>query len=765
MRTLAMLLVIATGWGGMASAGGEARDAVYRENPFSFFSRDYFARITHDKRATPGRQEMAIGADWFLVLDRQATPVSRVMAEDLAVFLRERMGLSLPLRVASAEEAQGPRTLWLSDAGGDEAIPPGAFTIRVSPDTVHVQGKDPAGLRDGVVRLVDRMGFRAAPMLAQGEETLTPRLDLRIGTVPRMGAYRDLVLLGYNGVIISPTDKSSATQLHALSQSRAIPELCPLQDPTLLELLATKAREARRHGLKTFVSLSMWDFYPKDAPLFANHPGLRGAEAYKHMNLPPPGHLLCTEDPLMRQYLAETLEGLFRALPLDGVLVIIGGEEFQHCFMRPSGVERLHTNCARCEALGAETVVANLCNGLADAARVANPEAVVVAWPYSAKYFWSADDEQIAFIEKLKPGTALLTEVEKDATISKEGGIQKAIWDYSIDLIGPTERAKRQIEACKKAGIKVYLKSEPELAFEAPGVPYIPCVDRWYDRAEALASCGADGAWVLAWFLPNHATTSAEVYKYAWWDPAPDREQALNLLARRIGGSDKAAAHLRKAWRHVSESMTWVPELPPYFQGPYYAGPTHPMCADPEMELPECFQGKSDFGAHILKEARGDVVTFGRLYRKMEQALGRAVEEMDAASGHVPGRCRTVFDGEMLPLRWLYHTARTHANFYESCHLRDSLLKTAKPKSEGSGEASPSFGRESFQRWMAILEDEIRNTRAARKVVRQDSRLDVHNTENGAALAPAETLFRAKLKLLQYERSVFLSSLAKKNGR
>ena len=120
----------------------------------------------------------------------------------------------------------------------------------------------------------------------------------------------------------------------------------------------------------------------------------------------------------MRRYLAESVKSVFESVPLDGALIIVGGEGFQHCFMRPSGVEKKPTNCPRCEKLGAETVVADLCNGMADAAREASPNAVREAWPYSAKHFWSAADDQAAFTQKLKPGTALLTEIEKDATVA-----------------------------------------------------------------------------------------------------------------------------------------------------------------------------------------------------------------------------------------------------------------------------------------------------------------------------------------------------------
>lgn len=747
-----------------AGPGGnsEELDAVYQKNPYAFLSRDYFARLSQDSNAVASADEITIRQDWSIIVGADTDPLVGVMAEDLAVFLRERMGLRLSVNHEKEGAIGHTRAVVLTDHDRGNLSSHDSFTIRVAKDVVAVQGQNAAGLRDGVVRLVDWMAFRAAPILPVGEEIATPRLAMRIGTVPRMGTYRDLVFMGYNGVIISPTDTSSATPFNAVSASRAIPELEHLHDPSLVQALAAKAREARRYGLKTYVSLSMWDFYPADAPIFANHPGLRGAEAYKHTDRPPAGYLLCTEDPLMRRYLAESIEGIFESIPLDGALIIVGGEEFPHCFMRPSGVDKGHTNCARCEILGAETVVANLCNGLAQAARKANPEAILVAWPYSAKYFWGADDDQMAFIEKLKPGTALLTEVEKDETLVKEGGVRKAIWDYSIDLIGPTERAKRQIAACKKAGVGVYLKSEPELAFEAAGLPYIPCVDRWFDRADALAASGADGAWVLAWFRPNQGTTSAEVYKYAWWNPAPDRETLLTMLAKRIAGSEKAAAHLRQAWKHVSAAIPWSPELPPYFLGPYYLGPSHPMCADPEAALPACFEAKSEFAAHVLKEARGDVEVFGRYYRNMERALGDAVRELDTATPDVPQRCRSVFEAEEWPTRWFYHTARTHANFYESCRLRSLLLAYAKRDSTAPEEKAEAQAQ--YNRWRAVLQDERQNTQAAITIVKRDSRLDVHNTRDGAALDPATDLMRNKLELLDHELNVFLPSLAAKCG-
>ena len=204
-------------------------------------------------------------------------------------------------------------------------------------------------------------------------------------------------------------------------------------------------------------------------------------------------YVLCTEHPLLRRYLTESVEELFEAAPLDGLLFINGGESFYHCFMRSYGTAKGHTNCERCERLGAETVVANLSNNLLAAARQVNPRAEIIAWPYSAEHVWSADVYQIGLIEKLDPGAGIFTEIEKGETIAKPDGVRKYIGDYSIDFIGPSERSQRQVAACKRLGVPVYVKSEPELGFEAPGLPYIPCLDRWAARAEVLASSGANG--------------------------------------------------------------------------------------------------------------------------------------------------------------------------------------------------------------------------------------------------------------------------------
>jgi len=752
---------------------------AWLESPFSRLSRDYFSRFVRDPDGTLAEGEVSIDGTWGVASPKDADPLTDLMVGHFAEFMQQRMGLVLFRRAIedpypglgahranpgeNQDSPQSPKSVVFLPSGGGDPEVPESYTISVQPREIRVAGRDPEGLRDGVVKLVDRIGFRRAPILSLGEMTYRPRLAVRLGKVPKDGSYRDLVFMGYNAVI------TGYHSLYALSRSEAIPPLVALRQPDSLHAALEEAKKARKYGLKTYLHLDTKHKFGEDAPVFREHPDIRGTQTWKADGL----YTLCTEHPLGQRYLSESIEGIFGADPdLDGVMIIIGGEGFYHCFMRPYGVEKGHTSCKRCEKLGAETVVSNLCNRLAEAARRASPKAEVIVWPYSAAAVWSADKDQVGFIDRLQPGVAVLTEIEKDEVLSKEDGVHKLLWDYSIDLVGPGQRAKHQIEACREAGLPIYLKSEPELAFEASGLPQIPCMDRWWDRAEALASSGVDGAWVFPYFRPCYGTSAAEVAKFVWWDPAPDKDETLGRLAVRLAG-ELAGPHLRNAWRHVSDAIAHSPEIPPYFCGPHYLGPAHPMCASPTAALPEVFFGQFRFYKEIsyteamkprptfVTVPTGNVPVFGKFYRRMERELRQAVEEMETARALVPERYGLTFDAEDAPIRWFFHTARTQANFYESCLLRDRLLGFAERERRTPDEIENA--QSAYDRWRAVLVDEKDNAAESLSVMQSDVRLDFYYAEEHA-FAHGADMIRAKLELIDRELAVFLPVLAKRCG-
>jgi hypothetical protein len=704
-------------------------EAAYDASPFSLFTEDYFLRLSRDPDATPKADEIVLTEDWGIAVAGGASPVVERMAAHLREFLAERMQLTLTVVRESPESHIASKAIYLTDKGGGTTDVEESYTIEIDGASVRVLGRDAAGARDGVVRLVDLIGFRQAPFLQQGRQTYTPRLRTRMGM---HGSLKQSVFMGCNTVSVMPKWGDS---MYKLSKSDALPELAERRDPELLEAVIENANRAQEYGLKTFIDVESRQKFAEDDPIFEAHPGIRGARTW----VADGEFTLCTEDPLVKRYWQETVEGVFRDTPgLDGMIAIFGGEGFYHCFMRPYGVEKGHTNCPRCEKLGAETVVSNLCNYIVEAARRVNPDAELYAWLYSADQVWSKDRAQIEFMSKLKPGVSVIGEVAKDEVYRKPGGIVKTNYDYSIDFIGPGERAKVQLAASSQLGVPVYLLGMMEGSFEASLLPHIPCLQRWASRAEAMAGSGAEGVYNVRW--PYCGSTAAEVFKYFFVDPHPPADVVIAQLAGRVGGPDAGPA-VARAWRYVSDAIPYTPIIDSYFKGPHYLGPAHPMFADTDQELPDVFYGyylflieaKDDLASKGLpttvrspEEIRGygpnTVPMFERYYRTMEEHLARAVQELDQARPLVPARCAVYFDAEYYPMKWLYHTARTEANFFESCPIRDELRELAKkgPLSE----AERSHAAELLNRWRFVLEDELENARGAVPVLEADVRLD-----------------------------------------
>ena len=110
---------------------------------------------------------------------------------------------------------------------------------------------------------------------------------------------------------------------------------------------------------------------------------------------------------------------------------------------------------------------------------------------------------------------------------------------------------------------------------------------------------------------------------------------------------------------------------------------------------------------------------FERYYQRMAERLKQAADEMDQARLLVPEQYRLMFDAEDLPVQWFYRTARTEANFYASCRLRDQLLTWCASPPE-IGEAKEK-AEEAYRQWRTVLLDEQANVTAAVPIMAADA--------------------------------------------
>ena len=748
--------------GTIVVARNAEREALLAKSPFLKLRDELFGRYVRDPEAPILAGDVVVDGTWVIQQSDPENPVALKSATMLAQYFQSVMDLELPVVATIDAAANYGGVIVLESQGGGTTESEESFTVVVAPKMIRVAGVDTAGLRDGTVRLIDLFGFRMAPHLQPQDITYTPRIPMRrSASIPN---YDMTVLMGSNAVGVG------GGELYAFSTSEAIPELAVRRVPGSIEGLQVAAKNATDYGLDAHAHFGIRTKFPENDPVLLAHPEIRGALTWSADG----EYNLCTEHPLVRQYLQESMEEVFRGAPdLQGIEIIIGGENFYHCFMRPYPQVKGHTNCERCEALGPDVVVSNLVNGLAESARRANPNAVVEAWPYSAVSLWASDIYQSGLIARLGPGTAILTEAVKDTTIEKPFGIKKLLWDYSIDLTGPSERAMHQIELCNERGIPTTVLSMYEMSFEAALLPEIPCMDRWAARAEGLAGSGADGAYL--WEMgPYYGGFSAEVYKHFMWSPAPDQEDLLNKLAARVAGF-KAAPHLREAWRNVSEAIGWSPEIPTYYKGPLYIGPGQPMIADKSATVSDLFDGYYLFLAEMkpsegLKshptyfvDASGgaQAEAFSKSYDKMNEYLVKANAAIAQAKDLVPSQNTVLFESQAYPIQWLYHSVRTQSNFNRSCLIRDELI----PLSE-KGTLTPAEkarATELYTQWRAVLSDELENARAAAPVARGDVRLDCFY-RGDHMFNHLWDMVDAKILLLEEELKTFLPVVAERCG-
>jgi hypothetical protein len=197
------------------------------------------------------------------------------------------------------------------------------------------------------------------------------------------------------------------------------------------------------------------------------------------------------------------------------------------------------------------------------------------------------------------------------------------------------------------------------------------------------------------------------------------------------------------------------------------------MCVDPDATLSAWFYGYYLFMAEIddaegvkkrptfVTKPTGNVPVFALFYQRMAHALGAASNAMDKARPKVDARHQLMFDAEDSAVQWFFRTARTEANFYESCQLRDRLRELAqKPQRmpEETAEAAQKYNQ-----WRFILGDELSNAESALPVMEKDMRLNFryggdHTFEDG------NEMLRAKIQLLKYEILNDLPAIASKLG-
>lgn len=349
--------------------------------------------------------------------------------------------------------------------------------------------------------------------------------------------------------------------LNTLAPSAQFPEFGQGWETRLRNLRALVARAAR-YGLSVYLYLNEPRAMP--AAFFDKRPHLRGTRD-KDV------YALCTSTPEVRAWLRGSIAHVFRETPgLGGILTITMSENHTNCFSHGGAWgdrNPVAKDCPRCsQRTGADTI-AELIQTLRDGIREHSPTARVMSYDWG----WGTPLAD-ALIPKLPADSSIVSISEWSQPVSR-GGVNTTVGEYSMSVVGPGPRARRNWKLARERGLGLIAKTQFNNTWEISAVPYIPVLPLVLDHCENLAREGITGvmaSWTCGGY-PSPNLRAASAYAYS---PRPSRDQILHDEASRLYGEASAPQAIR-AWQTFSEAFQLFPYGVSIYVLPLQHGPAN----------------------------------------------------------------------------------------------------------------------------------------------------------------------------------------------
>lgn len=561
---------------------------------------------------------------------------------------------------------------------------------------------------------------------------------------------------GFNGIFLY-------VNLWDFVESEILPELNNKEAEKNLRLLNQSVKRARKFGIDLFLHLNTTKF-STNHPVFKNHPEVRGAFTWDINH-----NCLCTSNKKVLSFFREVITNIFKKVNnLGSLILIIGGECLMHCYSRPVPRTKLNTNCPNCSRKDSIKVVAEYVNTIASAAHSVKPEAEVIVWPYSA-HIWSKDIYQTDLIKSLDKEVIFMPTFEKEEVLKKDG-INSYVFDYSISFIGPSKVFKKQAELVKKAGLKLYAKTESGISIEMFNVPYLPVLYRWAERYKKIADYPVEGLLECWRFHGFTGSIVEEVVSKFTTRPIPDINNLLSEIAIRDFGKNTVNNALL-AWKYLSDSFehfpfsAWVSGAP-YSRGPFYIGPAHPLILELwNTQLPKDLFYRQDASAKetgeddlILRPLFFDdtlwmqpfgYIKFRKRLKKVLDEWTKGLDGFKEVLKLADSDKKANVQKELNIIEAVYRNLLTAINLADFMYWRGKLFNT------------PNLGYNEllriYEKLNSIAEQELVNAKAALELVKIDCRIGY----NFYGICYTAEMISAKIKQVTHLIEVELPSYIK----
>jgi hypothetical protein len=405
----------------------------------------------------------------------------------------------------------------------------------------------------------------------------------------------------------------------------------------------------------------------------------------------------------VRGYYAETTETIFRHAPLvKGLIVIYDSEGFWYC----GNSERYRTRCPRCQKRTQVDIAAELLTTLDNAVhRAGGPDKDFIAWNYNVHSEWV-----VQLLPLLPKDIIVQPDFDKGMDLERDG-VRNHTEDYNISSLGPPALFVKEYQKARSLGLTVTTKTENSISQEFIFVPYIPCMEQWYQR-DANMRVYDLGGWFGNWFFYGFTSSRPEqIINRLAFDPAPPMENLLAQQAERDFGHE-AAPYALRAWHDFSEGIRAYPYSDPVarYPGPVQKGPSQPFFIDASVKS----YGRARAWQNDLKwtEPWGPVIT-AKYLGQVEQWYAKGNAELEVALRVAGEAYRPGIESELRIGRTIQTSTRSVLNLLDWLQVRE---RSFNAKTEGER-------RDALTRMEQIAVAERENAQGILPALEEDSRL------------------------------------------
>jgi hypothetical protein len=358
-----------------------------------------------------------------------------------------------------------------------------------------------------------------------------------------------------------------------ICKSEIIPEYGKDSDKRLKKLREI-VEKCARYGIKIYIFCMEPSGFGERIPMeiLNAHPELKG-------NHSGGASYFCTSSEKGQAYIKESTYYLFSQVPgLGGLINLCVGERATNC-CSGSIIDGYENHCPRCSKRNPAEVVSEVLTIMKDAMSRANPEAELIAWPYSQYLAWG--EENTVEAVNYTPNDVILVHNFESRGRVEQLNKERILDDYWLAYPGPSQLFKDCANAALKSNTRFGAKIQTSCSYELATVPFVPVPGILYKKYKAMRELNVSTV-MQNWLVGSCPSVMTQAAGILTVEPFPKNEKEFLLKLAAIDWG-KHAEDVAASWELFQKAYENYPYARVFaYYSPMNAGIVWPLFLQPQ---------------------------------------------------------------------------------------------------------------------------------------------------------------------------------------